>query len=310
MKLFSVLLILITLTQGCRYLRPEQKILSEAADNNPAQTISSGNVTLNREVAGTLDDPNTLRRMIKGIMRQREINGVFKEGTSEIENTVFVLAGPNISIGRLAELALAINENGGRAYIPKNAVEVNSEPKDTSRPNPLSLFVHTGDISNEWMPNYSMYVEDADKYAHSPSFEIIDERMTVMIARILNNSIEISADGHYFINEKYDSVSETADVDDYPVKQRTFDISTLAIELPTIIKRNNKSKDSITIIASEKAPYVSLLKIFEVGNDMNAVFRVLIRRQDRSPKRRLAAGRVRPRPILLHSSRTYTTYCP
>jgi hypothetical protein len=61
----------------------------------------------------------TLRERLGDITKQRELNGVFNEGTDEIAANVYLIANPELAIGPFAKLFIAAAESAGDIYIPK-----------------------------------------------------------------------------------------------------------------------------------------------------------------------------------------------
>lgn len=70
------------------------------------------NLTLNNEPEGTLNDTTQLKNFLKQIFKDREDNGVFREGANEIETTVLVKAHPDNKFGDLIKIIDAIKEAG------------------------------------------------------------------------------------------------------------------------------------------------------------------------------------------------------
>lgn len=56
-------------------------------------------VTLNNDPTGSVDDPEALVNRLKGIFKERETNGVFREQSNEIEKTVFIKAPKSVKYG-------------------------------------------------------------------------------------------------------------------------------------------------------------------------------------------------------------------
>ncbi len=86
------------------------------AKPNPCTLIlelnESRNITLNREDFGDLDDTRYLESTLSDVFRQRQINGVFKEGSTEIEKTVIVSVASSIKYSAVIRLIKALEKTG------------------------------------------------------------------------------------------------------------------------------------------------------------------------------------------------------
>ena len=56
-------------------------------------------ITLNQESAGTVDDASPLTQKLTEIFTQRTNNGVFREGTNQVEKTVFIKSPKSVRYG-------------------------------------------------------------------------------------------------------------------------------------------------------------------------------------------------------------------
>jgi hypothetical protein len=65
-------------------IKPNPLLLIVKADR-------SGNLSLNNDPAGTLRDVEPLMKRLKEIFHEREVNGVFRSGTNEIEKSVTIV---------------------------------------------------------------------------------------------------------------------------------------------------------------------------------------------------------------------------
>ncbi len=61
-------------------------------------------VTLNNEPAGDVTDASALTAKLEDIFKQRETNGVFKEGTNEVEKTVFIKSPKSVRYGDVVKV--------------------------------------------------------------------------------------------------------------------------------------------------------------------------------------------------------------
>jgi biopolymer transport protein ExbD len=112
--LIDVLLVLLIIFMVISPLKPsrfEAKVPAEPKDQqevnvkpNPLTLVVAINrdtrdVTLNNDKAGTLDDPSTLTTRLSEIFKQRENNGVFREGTNQVEKTIFIKSPKSVRYG-------------------------------------------------------------------------------------------------------------------------------------------------------------------------------------------------------------------
>jgi len=72
----------------------------------------NADITLNTEKQGSLNDTSTLRNTLKQIFKEREENGVFREGTNVVEKTVSVKAVGSAKFGDVVKIVDALKEAG------------------------------------------------------------------------------------------------------------------------------------------------------------------------------------------------------
>jgi hypothetical protein len=255
---------------------------SEMADAEINAPYAPVRLMLNMKDVGTTADLRRLRTVIRDIVGQREANGVFMQGSNEIENTVYVSVDEHVSVGVLAELISAINQNGGKAYLPVNPDRLQS-PDSRSRPNPLNLIVSAGERKPSLFALYAVDGSEAPKYAVSPSVEIVSDWKEIKLARSIGSSLEISANGGYFFNGPTIFLS-TMEIEEVEVVQRPVVESFLRQEVTTLGSWAARS-DGIKVVASEFAPASSLWRVLEAVDATeyrwNLVVRDTPRNQDR-----------------------------
>ncbi|HVF30477.1 MAG TPA: biopolymer transporter ExbD [Pyrinomonadaceae bacterium] len=103
--LIDVLLVLLIIFMVITPVKPsrfEAKVPAEPKNEqqldvkpNPLTLVIAINrenrsISLNNESAGSIDDPTALTAMLSEIFKTRETNGVFREGTNEVEKTIFI----------------------------------------------------------------------------------------------------------------------------------------------------------------------------------------------------------------------------
>ncbi|MGH9819686.1 MAG: ExbD/TolR family protein, partial [Pyrinomonadaceae bacterium] len=117
--LIDVLLVLLIIFMVISPLKPhrfEAKIPAEPKDQpqvnvkaNPLTLVividkTTKKVTLNNEPAGDVSDASALTDKLKSIFDQRTANGVFHEGTNQVEKTVFIKSSPIVKYGDVVKV--------------------------------------------------------------------------------------------------------------------------------------------------------------------------------------------------------------
>ena len=72
----------------------------------------SGALRLNNESMGNVNETETLTTKLTEIFKQREMNGVFREGTNEVEKTVFIKASRSLKYGDVVKVIDAVKLAG------------------------------------------------------------------------------------------------------------------------------------------------------------------------------------------------------
>lgn len=111
-----VLLIIFMIITPVKPSRFEAKVPAEPKDQqnldvkpNPLTLVIAINkdtkaVTLNNEPAGDVSDASTLTAKLDDIFKQRDTNGVFREGTNEVEKTVFIKSPTSVRYGDVVKV--------------------------------------------------------------------------------------------------------------------------------------------------------------------------------------------------------------
>ena len=126
--LIDVLLVLLIIFMVITPMKPsrfEAKVPAEPkpeenqapAKPNPLTLVvtvdkASMGVTLNNEAAGDVSDTSLLTNKLSEIFKQRENNLVFREGTNEVEKTVFVKAPRSVRYGNVVRVIDAVKLAG------------------------------------------------------------------------------------------------------------------------------------------------------------------------------------------------------
>ncbi|MBE7516276.1 MAG: biopolymer transporter ExbD [Chloracidobacterium sp.] len=125
--LIDVLLVLLIIFMVITPMKPsrfEAKVPAEpkndptvAVKPNPLTLVvginsSDGSVTLNNEPFGSVGDTEKLTNRLREIFKQREENGVLREGTNEVEKTLFLKAPKTIRYGDVVKVIDAVKMAG------------------------------------------------------------------------------------------------------------------------------------------------------------------------------------------------------
>ncbi|MGB7068450.1 MAG: biopolymer transporter ExbD [Pyrinomonadaceae bacterium] len=117
--LIDVLLVLLIIFMVISPMKParfEAKVPAEPKDQtnvdvkpNPLTLVVAINkdtkgVTLNNAPAGDVSDASALTTQLSEIFKQRENNGVFREGTNEVEKTIFIKSPTSVRYGDVVKV--------------------------------------------------------------------------------------------------------------------------------------------------------------------------------------------------------------
>jgi biopolymer transport protein ExbD len=125
--LIDVLLVLLIIFMVISPLKPSRfaaKVPAEPKNQqnldvkpNPLTLVININrdnraIALNNEPTGNVDDTDPLINRLKGIFKDREANGVFRETTNEIEKTIFIKAPKTVKYGDVVRVIDAAKTAG------------------------------------------------------------------------------------------------------------------------------------------------------------------------------------------------------
>ena len=117
--LIDVLLVLLIIFMIISPVKPskfEAKVPAEPKDQpqqevkpNPLTLVVAINkdtkaITLNNEAAGHVSDATALTGKLEEIFKARETNGVFREGTNEVEKTIFIKSPTSVRYGDVVKV--------------------------------------------------------------------------------------------------------------------------------------------------------------------------------------------------------------
>jgi biopolymer transport protein ExbD len=125
--LIDVLLVLLIIFMVITPVKPskfEAKVPAEPKNEqqldvkpNPLTLVVSINresrgLQLNNDSAGSVDDPTALTAKLSEIFSQRTSNGVFREGTNEVEKTIFIKSPTLVKYGDVVKVIDAAKQAG------------------------------------------------------------------------------------------------------------------------------------------------------------------------------------------------------
>lgn len=127
--LIDILLVLLIIFMAISPLKPakfEAKVPAEPkpedANNKPMPnpltlvvTIDNNlKLKLNADEIGTTSDADPLRDKLLQIFKDRENNGTFREGTNEVEKTIFIKAPRSVKYGEVVKVIDAVKVAGAQ----------------------------------------------------------------------------------------------------------------------------------------------------------------------------------------------------
>jgi biopolymer transport protein ExbD len=127
--LIDVLLVLLIIFMVITPLKPSRFEAKVPAEPKPEdQTVAKPNpltlviginksdnvITLNNEPQGDLTDTSALFNKLSQIFKDRENNGVFREGTNEVEKTVFIKSPRSVRYGSVVKVIDAAKSAGAQ----------------------------------------------------------------------------------------------------------------------------------------------------------------------------------------------------
>jgi len=125
--LIDVLLVLLIIFMVITPMKPsrfEAKVPAEPKEQqnvnvkpNPLTLVVSISketraITLNNEPFGDVSDTDKLKNRLAEIFKERENNGVFREGTNEVEKTIFLKSPKSVKYGDVVKVIDAAKDAG------------------------------------------------------------------------------------------------------------------------------------------------------------------------------------------------------
>ncbi len=128
--LIDVLLVLLIIFMVISPLKPsrfEAKVPAEPKPEdqqqnpkpNPLTLVVAVNkadmsLSLNKDPFGDISNPEALTNRLNEIFKDRENNGVFREGTNEVEKTVFIKSPRSVKYGDVVSVIDAVKQAGAQ----------------------------------------------------------------------------------------------------------------------------------------------------------------------------------------------------
>jgi len=128
--LIDVLLVLIIIFMVITPLKPsrfEAKVPAEPKPDeqqvvpkpNPLTLVVAINkadrkITLNNEAMGDVSDPSALTNKLSAVFKDREASGAFREGTNEVEKTLFIKSPRSVRYGDVVKVIDAAKQAGAQ----------------------------------------------------------------------------------------------------------------------------------------------------------------------------------------------------
>lgn len=125
--LIDVLLVLLIIFMIITPMKPsrfEAKVPAEPKDQqdvnvkpNPLTLVVAINketkgITLNNDALGDVSDTEPLNNKLREIFKEREANGVLREGTNEVEKTIFIKSPKSVRYGDVVKVIDAAKSAG------------------------------------------------------------------------------------------------------------------------------------------------------------------------------------------------------
>ncbi|MCO6512757.1 MAG: hypothetical protein J5I65_18385 [Aridibacter famidurans] len=242
-----------------------------------ARTQENPRLWLNGEPMGSAGDTSQLRSKLSEIVKLREQEGSFTEGSGNdlstmaiplLRDGVYLAVDPDLSIGDFEELYQLVDE------IATVQVPLNDPKGPPTEPEPnLLLLVLTAGKDRRDTASFGHFTDLDTKREFSLYMHI---KKTADAGQIWYNrivgSIEIRADGSYILNERDVRKDGFAF---YPPTQRPLR-SSLKDEVLGVAEKGEEGGRTLTIVAHPSAPYSSLEEIFKLARELNILYQITV----------------------------------
>ena len=143
-RYFLILTILLGNSFGCQ-VNSQEKSQTNQSQTNQKDAAPAKNgplkLKLNYDDAGTTDNTSILSETLGRIFKDRENSGVFRQGSNEIEKTVYLGSDRSVSAEEIAKLFGVLNNLRASPILVPVPVQTKEQ---VLMPNPLTLYLYAG----------------------------------------------------------------------------------------------------------------------------------------------------------------------
>lgn len=96
--------------------KPEDRTIAKPNPNTLVVAINKSNMqlTLNNEPFGNVSEPDPLINKLRAVFKDRSDKGVFREGTNEVEKTLFIKSPRSVKYGEVVKVIDAVKQAGAQ----------------------------------------------------------------------------------------------------------------------------------------------------------------------------------------------------
>lgn len=96
--------------------KPDDQTIAKPNPLTLVVTVNNADrkITLNNEAAGDVSDASALTNRLSTIFKDREAQGAFREGTNEVEKTVFIKSPRSMKYGEVVRVIDAVKQAGAQ----------------------------------------------------------------------------------------------------------------------------------------------------------------------------------------------------
>ncbi len=146
-KWFLIIILLFGTGFGCQGLAQKTDEIKQNDEiKQKDETVKSDPVklTLNTEDQGTTADTSVLVKKLKEVFQDRAENGVFRQGSNEVEKTVYLQGDRTVPAEEIANVFGAMKSSGASPILIPVLISSAEKAEPDARPNPLMLRVYAG----------------------------------------------------------------------------------------------------------------------------------------------------------------------
>ena len=96
--------------------KPEDQTIAKPNPNTLVVAINKSNMglTLNNEPYGNVTEPEALTNKLKAVFKERQDKRILREGTNEVEKTLFIKSPRSVKYGDVVKVIDAVKEAGAQ----------------------------------------------------------------------------------------------------------------------------------------------------------------------------------------------------